>query len=195
MEPLNLNFDPFPTLETERLSLRRLELSDAKDYHEIRSDKKVMQYIARPLAQTIDDSIGVIQRVHETIKKSEGINWAVCLKNDPKVIGTVGFYRTNPTHYRTEIGYEMRPEHWGKGLMSEAIQAVLKYAFFTMNFHSVEANIDPVNRRSENILVRNNFIKEAHFRENYFFEGRFTDSAIYSLLKSRHVAMTGRENE
>lgn len=192
MEPLNLNFNPFPILETERLKLRKVELSDVEDYHEIRSNKRVMQYIARPLAQTLEDTKGVIERVHETIEKSEGINWAVCLKDDPKILGTVGFYRTNHTHFRTELGYELRPEFWGKGIMSEAIQAVLDYAFFTMNFHSVEANIDPVNRRSENILIRNNFIKEAHFRENYFFEGKFTDSAIYSLLKSRHVAMTGQ---
>ena len=125
MKPLKLNFDPFPVLETERLTLRKLEISDAKDYHDIRSNKKVMEYIARPVAQTIDDTIGVIERVHETIKKEEGINWALCLKNDPKIIGTIGFYRTQKEHFRTEIGYEMRPEHWGKGIMSEAIQAVL----------------------------------------------------------------------
>lgn len=193
MDSLNLIFDPFPTLKTDRLLLRKLELTDAKDYHEIRSNPKVLKYVARPLAQSLEDTIGVIERVYDTIEKQEGINWAICLKNSPKTIGTIGFYRTQAQHFRTEIGYELRPELWGQGIMSEAMQAVLDYAFFTMNFHSVEANIDPVNRRSENILLRNNFIKEAHFRENYFFEGKFTDSAIYSLLKSRHQAMTGKK--
>ena len=192
MEPLNLNFVPFPILKTGRLTLRKLELTDAKDYHEIRSNPTVLKYVARPLSQSLEDTISVIERVHVTIDKQEGINWAICLKGTAKTIGTIGFYRTQAQHFRTEIGYELRPEFWGKGIMSEAMQAVLDYAFFTMNFHSVEANIDPTNRRSENILLRNHFIKEAHFRENYFFEGKFTDSAIYSLLKSRHEAMNGK---
>ena len=76
--------------------------------------------------------------------------------------------------------------------MSEAMRAVLDYAFNVMNFHSVMANIDPVNTNSANVLVRNNFIKEAHFAESHFQNGRFTDTAIYSILKSRHYALTGQ---
>jgi len=192
MKPLQINFDPFPELLTERLRLRFLDMEDAVGYFEIRSNDQVMEYLARPKAETIEDAAAVIKRVHDSIQKNTGICWALCLKEDPKIIGTIGFYRTQPEHYRTEIGYELHPDFWKKGIMSEAMRAVLDYAFHKMNFHSVEANIDPINKKSRDILVRNHFLKEAHFRENYFFEGRFTDSAIYSLLKSRHVAMTGQ---
>lgn len=187
-----MNFDPFPALTTERLRLRFLEMEDAADYFEIRSDERVMKYLARPQAQTIEDAMAVIKRVHDSIQKNTGICWAVCLKEDPKIIGTIGFYRSQLEHFRTEIGYEMRPEFWGKGIMSEAMRAVLDYVFHKLNFHSVEANIDPINKKSSGILERNHFLKEAHFRENYYFDGKFTDSAIYSLLKSRHIAMTGQ---
>ncbi len=192
MKPLQINFDPFPELTTKRLRLRFLDLEDAADYFEIRSDEQVMKYLARPKAQTIEDVIQVIKRVHDSIQKNTGICWAICLKEDPKIIGTIGFYRSQLEHFRTEIGYEMRPEYWGKGIMSEAMRAVLDYVFHKLNFHSVEANIDPINKKSSGILERNHFLKEAHFRENYYFNGKFTDSAIYSLLKSRHIAMTGQ---
>ncbi len=192
MKPLQINFDPFPELTTERLRLRFLDMEDGADYFEIRSDERVMKHLARPQAQTVEDAIAVIKRVHDSIQKNTGICWAVCLKDDPKIIGTIGFYRSQLEHYRTEIGYEMRPEFWGKGIMSEAMRAVLDYVFHELNFHSVEANIDPINKKSSGILERNHFLKEAHFRENYYFNGKFTDSAIYSLLKSRHIAMTGQ---
>ena len=66
--------------------------------------------------------------------------------------------------------------------MDEALKAVLHYGFYTMKLHSVEANIDPENATSKKLLERNGFIREAYYKENYFFEGKFIDSAIYSLL-------------
>ncbi len=192
MKPLNLNFDPFPELTTERLRLRHLTRDDTADYFKIRSNETIMKHIGRPLAKTYDDVHLVIDRTIDTMKKQEGICWAICLKEDPRVIGTIGFYRSQMEHYRTEVGYELHPDFWKKGIMSEAMRAVLDYAFNVMNFHSVMANIDPKNTNSSNVLVRNNFIKEAHFVESHFQNGRFTDTGIYSLLKSRHLAMTGQ---
>jgi [ribosomal protein S5]-alanine N-acetyltransferase len=85
-------------------------------------------------------------------------------------------------HYRAEIGYALHPEHQGIGLMQEALNAVLDYGFTVMNLHSVEANVNPNNAASINLLQRNGFMREGMFRENYFYNGKFLDSAIYSLL-------------
>jgi ribosomal-protein-alanine N-acetyltransferase len=60
--------------------------------------------------------------------------------------------------------------------------AVMEYGFGTMKLHSLEANVNPDNKASIKLLERNNFIKEAHFKENYFYDERYLDSAIYSLL-------------
>lgn len=186
---LEFNFASFPVLETERLILRQLTLVDSQDYLDIRSNSKVMKYQGRPAGETIEDAKKIINQTTESLAGNKGICWAICLIDNPKLIGTIGFYRTEFEHYRTEIGYELHPDYWKKGMASEAMQAVLNYAFSKTKVHSVEANIDPVNLPSALILERNHFIKEAHFRENYFTQGRFTDSAIYSLLKSRHLAM------
>ncbi len=68
--------------------------------------------------------------------------------------------------------------------MQEAICIVLEYGFKTMNIHSVEANVNPDNKASITLLERNNFKREGYFKENYYFNGQFLVSAIYSLLVS-----------
>jgi ribosomal-protein-alanine N-acetyltransferase len=74
------------------------------------------------------------------------------------------------------------PTFQGKGIISEAIKEVVKYGFEEMKLHSIEAIIDPANISSEKVLQKNGFVKEAHLRENDFFNGRFLDTVIYSSL-------------
>ena len=85
-------------------------------------------------------------------------------------------------HYRAEIGYVLHPAQQGKGIMDEAIKAVLQYGFETMKLHSVEANVNPANTNSMKLLEKNGFVKEAYFKENYYYNGKFIDSVIYSLI-------------
>jgi ribosomal-protein-alanine N-acetyltransferase len=77
------------------------------------------------------------------------------------------------------------PEHNGKGIVTEAIKAVIKYGFETLKLHSIGAVIDPENVASAKVLKKNGFVKEAHLKENEFFEGRYLDSVIYSLLNKK----------
>jgi ribosomal-protein-alanine N-acetyltransferase len=111
------------------------------------------------------------------------IQWAMSLKTDNKLIGTIGYHIIDKDNHRAEIGYMLHPLQWNKGLMSEAIQAVVDYGFNELGLHSIEARINPANEASSKILQKYGFIKEGYFKENYFFEGRFYDSEIYSLLK------------
>lgn len=179
---LQLNFNPFPELSTERLVLREISTADAKEIFQLRSDKNVMQFLDRPLAQSMDDAMALINKIADGHEKNENITWAITLQHLPKLIGTIGFWRIDKENYRAEIGYLLHPVEQGKGLMQEAIAAVLKYGFQTMKLHSVEANVNPANNASIKLLEKNNFTKEAHFKENYFYNGSFLDSAIYSLL-------------
>ena len=77
----------------------------------------------------------------------------------------------------------LAPQFKGKGIITEAVQLIVEYGFNEMNMHSLEAVIDPENIASARVLEKNNFIKEAHLKENGFFDGRFIDAVIYSLLK------------
>lgn len=180
---LELNFDPFPILETERLVLRRTVLDDAKDYFFLRSSPEAMKHICKPLHTSIEDTKNMIYKINEMISFNDGISWSVCLKTDNKMIGSVSFHRIEKEHYRAEIGYMLHPDYWRQGIVSEAVEAIINYGFNTLKFHSIEAHIDPTNIGSEKILEKFKFVKEAYFKENYFYNGQFLDTAVYSLLR------------
>jgi len=180
---LTFNFDPFPILETPRLLLRRVTNDDANEVQALRGNPETMKYIPRPLVTTKELALQHIAMVDAKIVSNEGINWAITIKGNPKFIGIIGHYRIQPENYRAEIGYMLLPEYSGKGLVTEAIHATLVYAFEVMQLHSVEAVIDPDNAASERVLQKCGFVKEAHILENEYFEGKFWDTVIYSLLK------------
>ncbi|WP_339839659.1 GNAT family N-acetyltransferase [uncultured Flavobacterium sp.] len=180
---LTLNFNPFPILTSERLRLRRLTDSDVNAVFELRSNPKTMKYIPRPLATTTDEALLHIKTINYNIDANTDINWAVTEKDNDKCIGIMGFFRTQPENYRTELGYMILPEHHNKGYVTEAVKTILNYAFNELDFNSIKATIDPENIASEKVLQKNGFIKEGHLIENFFYNGQFIDSVIYSLLK------------
>lgn len=179
---LEVNFSPFPILVTERLVLREMTMDDAAEIFFLRSDAEVIKYVDRAPAQSIDEAKSFIQMVDENRKDNTGISWAITLKGDNKMLGNVALWRLDKANYRAEIGYVLHPEHQGKGIMLEATQAILHYGFYDLQLHSVEANINPGNMASQRLLERTGFVKEALFKENYYYDGKFLDSAIYSLL-------------
>lgn len=179
---LTISFTPFPNLETERLLLRRVVPADVKEIFELRSNPETMKYIPRPLLKTDEDALEHVAMIDSKIDTNEGINWAITLKDNPKLIGIIGHYRIKPEHFRAEIGYMLLPDYHGKGIISEAVKEALRYGFQVMKLHSIEAVIDPENKASAKVLEKNGFVKEAHFKENEYYDGRFWDSVVYSLL-------------
>jgi ribosomal-protein-alanine N-acetyltransferase len=85
---------------------------------------------------------------------------------------------------RAEIGYAMKPEYWGNGYMYEALAKVINFGFNEFCLHSIEANVNPANASSIKLLEKLGFKKEAYFREDYLYNGKFLDTAIYSLLET-----------
>lgn len=176
------SFLPFTTLESERLLLRQITPEDVQEVLELRGNPENMKYIPRPLLKNKEEALDYIKMIQEKIESNEAINWAVTLKPDNKLLGVIGHYRIKWEHYRSEIGYMLLPEVHGKGIATEAINLLVDYGFNKMNMHSLEAVIDPENIASAKVLEKNGFVKEAHFLENEFFEGKFLDSVVYSKL-------------
>jgi len=143
-----------------------------------------MRFLDRPKAKSPGDAANLIQKISDSLINNDGITWGITLKNSSGLIGTIGFWRIVREHHRAEIGYLLHPSYQGKGLMQEAITATIVYGFNTMKLHSIEANVNPGNAASIKILERNKFNREAYFRENYYYDGKFLDTAIYSLLNT-----------
>jgi ribosomal-protein-alanine N-acetyltransferase len=183
---LTINFHPFKNLETNRLLLRRIDFKDVDAVLELRGNPQTMKYIPRPLAKNQEDALEHIAMINEKIESNIGINWAITMKGNPKLIGIIGHYKISIENQRAEIGYMLLPEFHGKGIITEAIKVVVKYGFEEMQLHSIEAIIDPRNYGSEKALQKSGFVKEAHLLENEFYDGEFLDTVIYSLLKRNY---------
>jgi ribosomal-protein-alanine N-acetyltransferase len=179
---LEPNFNPFPVLETERLVLRRLGETDLAELFFMRSDERIMIYIDQPRFTKQEEAIAYLEKLDKIQEENEGINWAVTLKGEPKLIGRLCLFNFAKEHFRGELGYVILPRYHGKGIAQEAVEAVLEYGFKQIRLHTIEANVNPANEASIRVLERNHFVREAYFRENYFFEGKFLDSAVYSLI-------------
>jgi [ribosomal protein S5]-alanine N-acetyltransferase len=179
---LQIQLLPFQTLHTKRLVLREVTMDDTESIFALRSSKEAMKYIGKPAAVSINDAKELIQKFIDALNNNEGATWGICFPEDNKVIGTIGFWRIAKEHYRAEIGYMLHPDFWKKGIASEAAEAVLKFGFDKLKFHSVEAFLTPENTGSVKLLEKSGFKKEGHFKENYFFEGAFSDTAVYSKI-------------
>jgi ribosomal-protein-alanine N-acetyltransferase len=180
-------FEIFPVLETDRLVLRQITLDDAEALFQIYSDPQVMRYWGSAPLQSIDEARRKIEGINAAWRAKEGIRWGIIRKGSDRLIGSGGHWRLIKKHFRSEIGYELMTDYWGQGIMTEALGAILRFGFETLGLHSVEAQIDPQNLASRKVLEKLGFLQEGYLRENYCFDGTFTDTALFSLLRPRRT--------
>jgi len=175
-------FEPFPVLHTPRLVLRAPVDADADLVFRIQSDLRVNRYLGRPPDRAVDDSAKRVAAMIAALRDGTGIRWIVCLREDGTAIGTGGLWRWVREHRLAEVGYDLLPQHWGRGYMPEAVRAMVRYGFATLRLHRIEANVDPANVASVRLLEKVGFRREGVLRENWLHDGEFTHSAIYGML-------------
>ena len=179
---LTAQFTPFPVLQSKRCRLRRMRLEDSPQMLGLRSDPSVMRYLDKEPMTSMEEAQLMVVKIEESIKNGSGISWCMTTHDSDEMIGNAGLWRMIPEHYRAEIGYMLLPQYWGKGYMFEALEAIINYGFNTLGLHSIEANVNPQNAASIGLLKKLGFVQEVYFRENYYFNGAFLDSMIFSLL-------------
>ncbi len=185
---LEPNFFPFPEIVTSRLVLSQLTQQDAPDFFYLRSNDKVMQYIDKEKLTTTEEAATLISRITDDLNNNNGITWRISLKEKPEIlVGTIGFWRLIKENYRAEMGYMLHYGLWGRGIMKEVLLAVIDFGFSNIKLHSIEAHINPGNAASAKLLESTGFVREAYFKEDYFFRGKFLDSAIYCLLNKFRI--------
>lgn len=179
---MRLDDSGFPVLETERLVLRRPEISDARDVLVFRGDPIVQKY-DDPAIHTIQEAEEFIHELLDEYRAQEGISWVVELKESKTVIGAFGFHHWDPGHRRAEAGYGIAYAYWGQGFGSEALKAMLRYGFEILNLNRIYAGTIADNFESVRLLERNGFQREGTRRKHSWEDdGTFHDSAIYGLL-------------
>ena len=96
--------------------------------------------------------------------------------------GMIGYPNFKPEYYRAEVGYVMHHAHTRRGYAFESLQCVLDYGFNQLKLHSIEAIIRPENEASRQLIQKAGFVREAYFKDYVFFDGRFVDEEVYSLI-------------
>ena len=182
---LTFDFNPFPILETERLILRKPNITDVDEMYLYRSNKELMQYIPHRFAHNRAEVEEMITILHQLVADKESINWAITQKGDDTIIGTVGFVRFIKNHHRAEIGYMLHTPYHGKKITDEAIQAVIEYGFTTLKLHSIEAVVNTANIASKKILERNTFTNDALFKDYLFLADTFVDANVFSIVNNK----------
>lgn len=103
------------------------------------------------------------------------------------VVGRCGLHNWNPDHHRAEIGYVMTVESFKQqGLMSEALEAIIRYGFSELHLNRIEAIVAPDNIPSLRLLEKNGFVLEGRLRKHYPAENGFEDSLILGLLREEY---------
>ena len=188
MNDINVfDFSTFPTLTTERLTLRELLPSDASDVLIFRGDPEVQKYNG-PVLQKVEEAQTLIEEVRAEYTAQEGLTWAVTLNHSDTVLGLFGFHHWNKYHRRAEIGYDLARAYWGQGIGSEAVRAVVRFGFDRMNLNRIYAGTIADNHESVRLLEKVGFQCEGTRRKHSWEEdGTFHDSAMYGLLRQEYT--------
>ncbi|PKP10480.1 MAG: GNAT family N-acetyltransferase [Bacteroidetes bacterium HGW-Bacteroidetes-4] len=169
-------------LKTERLFLRPLTLSDAKEFFAYRSDAETNKYQGW-IPQTLDDVEAFMAKTAKQINLPD--TWFQCAvieKKSQKLVGDIGLHFIGPENKQLELGCTLDKNHQNQGYATEALARIIDFAFIDLNKHRIMASIDPNNLPSIHLVERLGFRKEAHFVKSLYIKGCWTDDLIYALL-------------
>lgn len=173
----------FPAIETERLVLREVTKNDAESLLAYLSDQQVTRHMGLDPFVSAEDALDEIEWYQSIFANGTGMRWGITIKGEDHVIGSCGFLNRTQKHNRSEIGFELSREHWGKGIAAEALSAVIEYGFSELKLNRIEALIEPANSPSQKLVEKNGFTKEGLLRDYEYTQGKYDDLYMYSLLK------------
>jgi RimJ/RimL family protein N-acetyltransferase len=173
----------FPTITTSRLRLRWISTDDVDSLFRIFGNPEVMRYWSTPPLPNREAAIELLNDIHDSYNRQVMLKWGVARQVDNVVIGTTTLYNIDLGNRRAEVGYALGREHWGQGYMHEALQALLKYCFETLDLRRLEADVDPRNNPSIQTLERLGFQREGYLRERWEVDGEIQDAFFYGLLR------------
>jgi ribosomal-protein-alanine N-acetyltransferase len=175
-----------PDLETHRLRLRPLKMTDAPGIYKIHSDPQTLEYWGNDLMGDPSEAEKLLRANLGWVKAGNCLYWAIESKATETLIGTCTLFKIDDQNHRAEIGYILNRDYWRQGLMTETLAVVIDYAFKQFGLHRLEADIDPDNTGSLTLLKKFGFKQEGYFRERWMVHGKWHDSDMLGLLKSEY---------
>lgn len=166
------------TLETKRLILHAWRLEDAEAMFSYARGEKVGPRAGWKPHENVAESESIIRMFIE-----EDETWALALREEGRPIGSVGLHKTREENVR-ELGYVLSEKYWGRGIMPEAAEAVLRFAFEELGLSKVTVGHFPFNMQSKRVIEKLGFSYTGYFEKAFErFDGVKMDECRYEMTK------------
>ncbi len=172
-----------PTLETERLILRKMTPDDADAVFAYASDPEVSRYTLWETHRSIEDSRAFLELVIQKYENGGEPDWGIVYRGDHRFVGACGLVNWEAEHARAEAGFVLSREYWGRGLMPEAVRAMIRFGFETMNLNRIEARCIAENVASARVMEKAGMAYEGTLRQREYIKGAYRNIKLYAILK------------
>jgi ribosomal-protein-alanine N-acetyltransferase len=179
-------FSNLPQLGTTRLILRPLRLADAADVLAYAGDPEVSRFMSWEMHRSIDDSQDFLLWVMECYSHHEEGPWGLEERSSGRLIGTCGLHDVVPADRRAELGYTLARPYWNQGYMTEAVEAVLKFAFLRLDLNRIQAVCVPENLASERVMQKVGMTYEGTLRDYRLIKGMLRRMKMHSILRREY---------
>jgi len=173
----------FPELETDRLHLVQVKAEHTQSFFDIMSKDEVTKYYGMDSLKSLEEASKIVESFQSTYESKRGIRWGIVLKDTGDFVGTLGLNNLSMYSKKAEIGFELHPAHWKKGITSEAVKEVLRYSFENLELFRIGAVTYPQNESSIQLLTCLGFTKEGLLRGYLYQNNQTHDAFIFSLLR------------
>lgn len=179
----------FPELNTSRLRLRKIKAEDLSSLIKYCNNKKISDQILNiPYPYHEEDAIFRMNFVLQGFKNEERYVFAINFNGNDELIGEIGLH-LDKTNNSAQFGYWIAEPFWGKGIATEALTAILKFGFETLNLNKIYATHYPDNEASGKVMLNNQMIKEAVLKDHYKVNDEYRTVIQYRLTKSEYLAI------
>lgn len=185
---MDVSYADMPCLETPRLRLRKLSMRDAQDIYDYSRDPEVARYVLWEAQRNPSEARSYVRYMLRKYRMGEPASWGIELKAERRVVGTIGFMWIQRENAAAEVGYSLSRAHWNRGIMTEALNAVLEYGFRGMNLNRIEAQHETGNPASGAVMRKCGMRREGLLRQRLLNKGKFVDVELYAILRSDYLA-------
>ena len=182
-------FAQLPTLETERLILRKVTWDDLEDIHTYASNEEVTKHVTWETHRTLADTKAFMEFALTQYENEQIAPWGIQYKENGKIIGTIDFVSWQVSHNVAEIGYVLSQDYWGKGIMTEAAKEVIAFGFNHMDVVRIQARCFVDNKGSARVMEKSGMSFEGTMRKMMFAKGKHQDVHMYSILKEDFASL------
>jgi ribosomal-protein-alanine N-acetyltransferase len=181
-------FAKLPTLTTERMTMRKMLVSDYKDMFEYSCRPETSRYLLWKPHESPKFSKRYLSYLQGQYRDENFYDFALEDKTTKKMIGTCGFTNFDLENNAAEVGYVLNPDYWGRGLAPEALKRLMRFGFSELRLHRLVARIIDENTASKRVAEKCGFRHESTHKDSLLVKGEYRTVCEYAILVSEYLS-------